>query len=176
MGTNDIFTVGDINTKLPIGSKCFSFTKRGLLALWHIMLQTDSREKFHDWHSRCLVVSGVMTLQCPAMGGSAAHFSYQDKRQQREEMPQCMLPEDVPKYTDQPKPQQTLPANIFAPGNFGICLASFDAEKYGGEYVHLSKSNLLVKNVDKPGGWSFGWTVDDKVARSGWFPTSYWAA
>jgi len=175
---NDILTGENFSSReLPIGSKCFSFTKRGLLALWHIMLQTDSRKNYHDWHSRCLVVSGTMTLQRPAMGGSAAHFSYQDRKKQSEELPECMKPEDVPKYTHiQPK-AQTLPANIYEPGSFGICQFSFDAEAYGEEFVSLCKSDLLVRNFDEPSGWSFGWTVDgcSKAARKGFFPTAYWA-
>ena len=176
MDADDILTSSASNANLPIGSKCFSLTKRGLLALWHVMLQTHSGANYHDWHSRCLHLSGILALQEPAIGGSAQHFSYQDRRRQHDEYPRCLSPEEVCKFAANVADNVQLPQNIFEPGQFGLCLADFEAGAYGLEYVSLRKGDLLVLS-ERPSesGWSYGWTVNGstRIASKGWFPTTY---
>ena len=138
------------------------------------MLHTHSADNYHDWHSRSLYLSGILAIQDPPIGGSASHFSYQDHGRQGEEVPRCLLPEEVCRCERaDPLP---MPRGVYEPGSFGVCLADFDPDEYGNEYVRLRRGNLLVRSTGDPAdqGWSYGWTVDEgRAAVSGWFPTDY---
>ena len=110
MDASDVITDRTQHVLLPIGSKAFSYTKRALLGLWHLMLQSDSQDVYHDWHSRSLVLSGLMVVQDPPIGGSTTHYSDQDHIILKADVPTLLLPEHaaLPQALSVVPPQGTL--------------------------------------------------------------------